>query len=113
MRAVDHTLRDILDTIARVETKIAGKQFEEFQADWEFRFAVQRAIEIVSEATRRLPEELKSTRPEIRWRSVAAIGNILRHEYHTISDRVVWNAVHEDFPPLKAAIEAITASLTR
>ena len=92
---------------------MAGKRFEEFQADWEFRFAVQRAIEIVSEATRRLPEELKATRPEVRWRSLAAIGNILRHEYHTVSDRVVWNAVHEDFPGLKAAIEAISAGLKR
>lgn len=113
MRRVDHTLHDILETITRVEVKMAGKRFEEFQADWEFRFAVQRAIEIVSEATRRLPEELKATRPEVRWRSLAAIGNILRHEYHTVSDRVVWNAVREDFPGLKAAIEAISAGLKR
>ncbi len=113
MRQVDHTLHDILETIARVEAKVAGKSFEEFQADWEFRFVVQRAIEVVSEATRRLPDELKATRPEIYWRSVAAIGNVLRHEYHTISDRVVWNAVHQDFPALKAAIEAIAASLKK
>lgn len=113
MREVNHTLHDILETIARVETKVSGKRFEEFQADWEFRFTVQRALEIVSEATRRLPEELKATRPEIRWRSIAAIGNILRHEYHTISDTVVWNAVHEDFPPLKAAIVAIAAGLKK
>ena len=110
MREVDHTLHDILDTIARVETKISGKEFEEFQSDWEFRFVLQRALEVVSEATRRLPDELKAARPEIHWRSIAAIGNILRHEYHTISDRVVWNAVHQDFPKLKAAIEAIAAS---
>jgi uncharacterized protein with HEPN domain len=110
MRQVDHTIHDILETIARVESKVAGKSFEEFQADWEFRFVVQRAIEVESGATRRLPDELKSARPEIHWRSIAAIGNILRHEYHTISDRVVWNAVHHDFPPLKAAVEAIAAS---
>ena len=111
MRPVDHTIHDILETIARVEAKVVGKSFDEFQADWEFRFVVQRAIEVVSEATRRLPDDLKAARPEIHWRSIAAIGNILRHEYHTISDRVVWNAVHQDFPPLKAAIEAIAASL--
>jgi uncharacterized protein with HEPN domain len=70
---------------------------------------LQRALEVVSEATRRLPDELKAARPEIHWRSIAAIGNILRHEYHTISDRVVWNAVQQDFPKLKTAIEAIAA----
>lgn len=111
MRQVDHTLHDILETIARVELKVRGKSFEQFQGDWEFKFIVQRAIEVISEATRRLPDELKATRPEIHWRSVAAIGNILRHEYHTISDRVVWNAVYQDLPRLKAAVEAITASL--
>lgn len=107
MRQVDHTIHDILETIARVEAKVAGKDFEEMQADWEFRFVLQRAIEVISEATRRLPDELKATRPEIHWRSIAAIGNVLRHEYHTISDTVVWNAVHQDLPPLKAAVEAI------
>ena len=110
MREVDHTIHDILDTIARVESKVAGKDFEEFQGDWEFRFVLQRALEVVSEATRRLPDELKADRPEIHWRSIATIGNILKHEYHTISDRVVWNAVHQDFPALKTAIEAIAAS---
>ena len=113
MRQVDHTIHDILETIARVEEKVAGKSFEAFQAGWEFRFAVQRAIEVISEATRPLPDELKATRPEIHWPSVAAIGNVLRHEYHTISDRVVWNAVQQDFPPLKTAVEAIAAGLKK
>ena len=85
----------------------------EFAADWEFRFVVQRAIEVISEATRRLPDDLKTTRPEIHWHSVAAIGNVLRHDYQTISDRVVWNAVHQDFPLLKAAIKAIAAGLKK
>lgn len=58
-RQVAHTLHDILETIERVQTKVAGKTFEEFEADWELRFIVQRAIEIISEATRRLPAELK------------------------------------------------------
>lgn len=113
MRDFGPAIHDILETISRVESKIAGRTFEQFQADWEFRFAIQRAIEIVSEATRRLPEGLKATRPEIHWRSIAAIGNVLRHEYHTISDRVVWNAIHQDFPPLKAAVEAIAAGLQK
>jgi uncharacterized protein with HEPN domain len=84
-----HILRDVLETIARVEGKTSGKSYSEFMQDWEFQFVVQRAIEIISEAVRRIPDELKATRPEIDWRSIAAIGNVLRHEYHTISDRVI------------------------
>jgi uncharacterized protein with HEPN domain len=73
------------------------------------RFIVQRAIEIISEATRRLPEELKAAKPEIEWRSVAGIGNVLRHECHSISDRVVWDVVQAELPLLKTAILAIAA----
>ena len=49
-RRIDHTIHDILDTIERVQTKIHGKIFAEFETDWELRFIVQRAIEIISEA---------------------------------------------------------------
>ena len=72
-------------------------------------FIVQRANEIISEASRRLPDELKLTRPEIEWRSIAGIGNVLRHEYHTISDKVIWDVVQAELPLLKTAIEAIAA----
>jgi uncharacterized protein with HEPN domain len=106
-RRVDHTIRDILQTIARIEQKTAGKSFAEFESDWELRFIVERAIEIISEATRRLPAELKATQPEIEWPSIAGIGSVLRHEYHTISNKVIWDVVEADLPLLKAAIEQI------
>lgn len=80
-------IHDILDMIARVQEKLSDKTFEEFQADWELRFIIERAIEIISEASRRLPDELKATHPEIPWRSVAGIGSVLRHDYHTVSDK--------------------------
>ncbi len=95
----------------RIQWKTDGKTFAEFQKDWELRYIVQRAIEIISEASRRLPEELKSTRPEIEWRSIAAVGNVLRHEYHTISDKVIWDVVQVDLPQLKTAIEALAAGI--
>jgi uncharacterized protein with HEPN domain len=110
-RRVAHAVHDILETIERVQTKVAGKTFAEFRADWEFRFVVQRAIEIISEATRRLPDDLKATQPGIRWRSVAGIGGVLRHEYHTISDKVIWDLVQADLPQLKAAIEAMARAI--
>jgi len=110
-RKVGHAIHDILETIERVQSKTRGKTFAEFESDWELRFIVQRGIEIISEASRRLPEELKATRPEIEWRSIAGIGSVLRHEYHTISDKVIWDVVQADLPLLKTAVEAIAARL--
>jgi uncharacterized protein with HEPN domain len=105
-RKVAHIIKDILETIERVQSKIGGKAFADFESDWEKRFILQRAIEIIS---RRLPDELKATKPEIDWRSVAGIGNVLRHEYHTISDKVIWDVAQSDLPRLKTAIEEISA----
>jgi uncharacterized protein with HEPN domain len=103
--------QDILETIERVRNKVADRTFEEFQADWEFRFVVQRAIEIISEATRRIPDELKAMRPEIRWAGIAGMGNVLRHEYHAVSDKIVWDVVQAELPPLKEAIKAIAEEI--
>jgi uncharacterized protein with HEPN domain len=110
-RSVHPAISDILETIDRVQNKVAGKTLAEFRGDWELRFIIERAIEIISEATRRLPDNMKATRPEIPWRSVAGIGNVLRREYHTISDKVIWDVVQDDLPALKAAIEAIAAAI--
>lgn len=98
---------DILDAIEGIESAVAGKTFEDFEAEWLLRRGVERAIEIISEASRRIPPDLKNRRPEIPWRDVETIGNILRHEYHTISNPIIWDVVQTDLPALKAAIKAI------
>ena len=112
-RVASPAIHDILKTIERVQSKTAGRTFAEFEADWEFRFVIQRAIEIISEATRRIPDEFKAMRPEIRWSSIAGIGNVLRHEYHTVSNKVVWDVVQAELVPLKAPIEAIAAKVDK
>ena len=109
MGLTESAIHDILETVDRVQTKTAGGTFAEFQADWELRFIVQRAIEIISEATRRLPPELKAGQPDISWRDIAGIGNVLRHRYHAVSDNIIWNVVQHDLPSLRLAVEAIAA----
>jgi len=109
-RKVGHIVGDLLETIERLETKTADRTYAEFASDWELRFIVERGIEVISEATRHLPDEIKAIRPEIEWRSIAGIGNILRHEYHAISSKIIWDVVKSELPQLKAAIQAIAAS---
>lgn len=104
-------LRAILDAIGGIETAVRGKTLDDFAADWLLRHGVQRGIEIISEAARRVPPELQANQPQIPWAQIIGIGNVLRHEYHRVSDTVVWNVVQDRLQPLKAAIEAIEAAL--
>jgi len=110
-RKVGHVLHDILEAIERVEQITDGKTFADFEQSWELRWLVQRAIEIISEASRAIPDELKATRPEIPWPRVRGIGNVLRHDYAAISDPIIWKVVTDEFPSLKRAIKAIAAQL--
>jgi uncharacterized protein with HEPN domain len=106
-RSSDPALDDILDSIANIDRVLSGKTFHDFEGDWLLRRGVERGIEIISEASRRIPAEFRALRPEIPWNDVAAIGNILRHKYHSISMPVIWQVVQKDLPPLNAAVEAI------
>ena len=72
-------LRDIVDNIDAIDAFTAGMELETFAADRRTIYAVVRALEIVSEAARRLPAELKDRYPEIDWIAVAAAGNVYRH----------------------------------
>jgi uncharacterized protein with HEPN domain len=110
-RKVGHALHDMLEAIERVEQITRGKSLAEFQQSWQLRWIVQRAIEIISEASRAIPDELKRTRPEIPWPQVRGIGNILRHEYQGLSDPIIWRVVTDELPPLKAAIETMMRGL--
>lgn len=106
-RRVDHVLHDILEAIERVEEITRGKTLREFEASWQLRWLVQRAIEIISEASRAIPDELANTQPDIPWPSVRGIGNVLRHEYDGLSDPIIWRVVTDELPKLKRAIETI------
>lgn len=110
-RLVGHYLLDIIDAIDGATSAIRGHTLETFRADWTVRHAAQRAIEIVSEASRSVPDALVATRPEIPWPQVKGIGNILRHEYRKVDDTIVWRVVTQDFPPLRDAAQAIFNAL--
>jgi uncharacterized protein with HEPN domain len=90
---------------------MAGKTLADYSADWLLRPGVQRGIEIISEAARRVPPDLQATHPEIPWKQVTANGNILRHNYDQIVDRVIFDVVLHDLPPLKAAVTAMESML--
>jgi uncharacterized protein with HEPN domain len=94
-------LTDIIEAIEIIQGDMAGVTLDAFEADRRKRWLVERGIEIISEASRRLPPALKTRHPEIPWPKVAGIGNVLRHEYEDVAYDVLWHVVHDNLPLLK------------
>ncbi len=75
--------------------------------------AVERGLEIISEASRHLPADLKAMTPDIPWRQIAAIGNLLRHEYQRADAMATWNIVKEHLPRLAVATDRLIIETKR
>jgi uncharacterized protein with HEPN domain len=98
-------LRDIAHHIDLATRFTEGFDYEAFVADPRTVYAVTRCFEIISEASRRLPDELKARHPSIAWRDMAGAGNIYRHDYEDVAAQQVWDTVQIDLPPLRAMVE--------
>ena len=99
-------LRDILENIETIQVFTAQMDFAGFARDRKTVYAVTRALEIISEASRRLPHELKQRHPEIDWVAVAAAGNVSRHEYEFVDDAIIWRTVEHDLVALRQVAAA-------
>lgn len=107
-------LFDIVQAIAHIRDVAAGVSLDNFKADWRKRWMVERGIEIISEASRHLGDELKSRHPEIPWRRIAGVGNVLRHEYDRVAADVLWNLAQDELPLLdKICREELSAEEAR
>ena len=106
IRSTALRIHDMLENIEGIEKAIARKTYASFAKSWITKAAVERGIEIISEASRHLPASVKSAHPDVRWKDIAGIGNILRHEHQRVDDRIIWNAVKDHLPALKVALLA-------
>ncbi|BBB94866.1 MULTISPECIES: DUF86 domain-containing protein [Bradyrhizobium] len=102
---VDGALRDILYHIDMAMRFVEGLDREKFKADIRSVYAVTRCLEIISEASRRLPAGLKARHPGIAWKQMAAAGNVYRHDYEDVAAQLVWETVEQALPPLRVVIE--------
>jgi uncharacterized protein with HEPN domain len=98
-------LHDILYHIELAQTFAAGFSRQSFRDDLRTVFAVTRCLEIISEASRRLPLALKDRHSSIAWRRMAGAGNVYRHDYEDVAANYVWNTVQNEPPPLRRVIE--------
>lgn len=95
------------DEISKLRDETTGLRFETFDEVWLLRRASERALEVISEASRHVPDDRKSLEPSIPWKQIAGIGNVLRHDYENISSRVVWDIITRYLDPLEEAVKRL------
>ena len=78
--------------------------FDAFRSSRKTVYAVTRALEIISEASRRLPDELKTRHSALDWPAIAAAGNVYRHEYETVDDALIWHTLKHNLDRLEATV---------
>ena len=100
-------LTDMLRAIEKVRQFIDGMTFEEFARDDKTLFAVVRGLEIIGEATKRIPDSVRGQNPDVPWREMAGMRDKLTHDYFGVNELVVWKTACEDLPALESAITRI------
>jgi len=94
-------VEDVLESIELIEKYIKGMKNEDFINDRKTTDAVVRNLEIIGEASKYIPEEVKERYPDIDWKGVIGLRNRITHEYFGISLRIVWDIVKQELPKLK------------
>jgi len=110
-REVIDFINDIIDAAGKVEKFTKGMTYEDFCRDDKTVFAVIRAIEVIGEAVKNIPDEIRNSYPEIPWKSMAGMRNKVIHQYFGVDLKVVWETVKLRIPEIKPQFEKILKNL--
>ena len=106
-------VKDILDSMENAEKFVEGMTCEEFNEDIKTSYAVTRCIEIIGEASKNIPESMRSKYPDIPWREMAGMRDKVIHFYFGVNSLRVWLVVKEDIPKIKPLIQKVLEDLTK
>ncbi len=98
-------IEDIIDAMDKASSFINGISFEDFKSDDKTIFAVVRAIEIIGEASKQIPESARQKYPEIPWKDMAGMRDVMIHNYISVDKETVWLTANETIPQIRPMIE--------
>ena len=104
-------LWDMIDAARSIQRITAGVSFEQYMKNEVLQLAIQRQLEVVGEAARRVSEPFKKAHPEIPWKEIIGLRNILVHEYGDIRPDRIWSVVTDNVPSLVASLETLIPPL--
>jgi uncharacterized protein with HEPN domain len=100
-------LEDILEAIARIQRYTEGLSRDAFADDERTVDAIVRNLEVIGEAVKQLPAEVRLRAPAVEWQKIAGLRDILIHQYFGIDIEIVWDVVQTKLPDLRAAVLSI------
>jgi uncharacterized protein with HEPN domain len=106
-RSARFWLEDIIEAAELLQQYVAGIDYNEFIADVEKQDAVARRLEIIGQAVKELPEDLRGDYPSVAWRDIAGARDIVAHEYFRVDLALVWGMVTKDVPQLAKQVRVI------
>jgi len=98
---------DVVEAMDDAERFVEGMEYRDFVKDKKTAYAVTRAVEVIGEAVKNIPDSVKKRYPRIPWKKMAGMRDKLIHEYFGVDLRRVWNTVKKDIPELKPMFEKI------